>query len=241
MQSRYDMPREAELPAEKPTGTVQAKELETPANKHELESPKKEKTIQRGELATGANDRELWRTGSHSPEMFTTVIPGNELATPANTHEMSPTAEKPIQRKELPTLVNNHQLGVSTSPTRSPTWEREVVPGGAFGHSYPSEQDPNQSPAVAEPPLKQTFSQPFESVPIDPYIPDSSRASSQTLHSETNIAAGSTSRMDELRAKRDKIRLEKERLLKLQELDEMEAAVQKEMLEEARRAGGDGS
>lgn len=45
--------------------------------------------------------------------------------------------------------------------------------------------------------------------------------------------------MDELRAKRDKIRLGKERLLKLQELDEMEAAVQKEMLEEVRRAGGD--
>ncbi|PMD15839.1 hypothetical protein NA56DRAFT_649890 [Hyaloscypha hepaticicola] len=74
MQLRYDIPREAEFPAEKPTGTVQGRELETPANKHELESPKKEKTIQRGGLATGANDHELWRIGSHSPETFTTVI-----------------------------------------------------------------------------------------------------------------------------------------------------------------------
>jgi hypothetical protein len=235
------MPPDAELPAEKPRGIVQGQELETPANKHELEGPKEEKTIQRGELAIGANDHELLKPGSLTPEKFTTVMPGNELGTPANTHELSPTAGNPIQRKELPSPANDHQLGVSTSPTGSPTWDREVVPEEAFGHSYLNEQDPNQSPAVAEPPPKQTFSQPFESVPIDPYIPDSSRASSQTLLSESNIAAGSTARMDELRAKRDKIRLEKERLLKLQELDEMEAAVQKEMLEEARRAGGDGS
>jgi hypothetical protein len=45
--------------------------------------------------------------------------------------------------------------------------------------------------------------------------------------------------MDELREKREKIRVEKERLLKLQELDELEAAVQREMLEEERRARGD--
>ncbi len=154
---------------------------------------------------------------------------------------MSPTAGEPIQRKELSTPADDQHLGVSTSPTRSPTWDREVVPEGAHGHSYRNEQDPNQNPAVAEPPPKQTFSQPFESVPIDPYIPDSSQAFSQTVLSEPDIAADSTARMDELRAKRDKIRVEKERLLKLQELDEVEAAVQKELLEEARRAGGDGS
>jgi hypothetical protein len=91
MQSRYDMPHAAELP-EKPTGTIQGQELETPANKHELEGPKVEKTIQRGKLATGANDHELLRPRFLTPEKLTTVMPGNELATPASTQELSPTA-----------------------------------------------------------------------------------------------------------------------------------------------------
>jgi hypothetical protein len=42
--------------------------------------------------------------------------------------------------------------------------------------------------------------------------------------------------MEELRAKRDKIKAEKGRLLKLQELGEMEATVQREMLEEQRKS-----
>ena len=46
--------------------------------------------------------------------------------------------------------------------------------------------------------------------------------------------------MEELRAKRDKIKVEKERLLMLQELDEMEATVQREMLEEQRKSMGKG-
>jgi len=46
--------------------------------------------------------------------------------------------------------------------------------------------------------------------------------------------------MDELGVKRDMIRVEKERLLKLQELDEMEAAVQREMQEEQRKSTGNG-
>jgi hypothetical protein len=49
-------------------------------------------------------------------------------------------------------------------------------------------------------------------------------------------ASASSSRMDELRAKRDRIRVEKERLLKFQELDEMEAAVQREIQEEQRKS-----
>ena len=52
---------------------------------------------------------------------------------------------------------------------------------------------------------------------------------------------GSSSRIDELKAKREKIRTEKERLLKLQELDEMEAAVHREIMEEEERAKRDGS
>jgi hypothetical protein len=52
------------------------------------------------------------------------------------------------------------------------------------------------------------------------------------------VSMRGSSKMDELRAKRDKIRVEKERLLKLQELDELEASVQREMLEEQRKARG---
>ena len=50
--------------------------------------------------------------------------------------------------------------------------------------------------------------------------------------------SGSSVRMEELRAKRDKIKAEKGSLLKLQELDEMEATVQREMLEEQRKSMG---
>jgi hypothetical protein len=45
--------------------------------------------------------------------------------------------------------------------------------------------------------------------------------------------------MDELHVRRDKIQQEKERLLKLQELDKLEATVQKEILEEARSQRGE--
>lgn len=44
--------------------------------------------------------------------------------------------------------------------------------------------------------------------------------------------------MEELRAKSERIKVEKERLLRLQELDEVEAAVQREMLEEQRKTMG---
>ncbi len=44
--------------------------------------------------------------------------------------------------------------------------------------------------------------------------------------------------MEELRAKRDKIKVGKELLLKLQELDEMEAAAQRGVLEEQRKSMG---
>jgi hypothetical protein len=62
-----------------------------------------------------------------------------------------------------------------------------------------------------------------------------SSASGQTPLSDQSTSAGGCFRITELRVKHDKIRLEKERLLKLQELDELEASVQKKILEEARR------
>ena len=44
--------------------------------------------------------------------------------------------------------------------------------------------------------------------------------------------------MEELRAKSEKIKVEKERLLRLQELDEVQAALQREMQEEQRKSMG---
>ncbi|KAH8792318.1 hypothetical protein F5882DRAFT_487811 [Hyaloscypha sp. PMI_1271] len=133
-------------------------------------------------------------------------------------------AENPIlavQSKELPTTANDHEL------EGSPTAEL-------------------QSPAQAP---QQTFSQSFQPLAIEPSVGSyGSKPEGRVAHdalpsratSETPLSDGaSSSRMDELREKREKIRVEKERLLKLQELDELEAAVQREMLEEERRARGD--
>ncbi|KAH8750883.1 hypothetical protein BGZ57DRAFT_934625 [Hyaloscypha finlandica] len=133
-------------------------------------------------------------------------------------------AENPIlavQSKELPTTANDHEL------EGSPTAEL-------------------QSPAQAP---QQTFSQPFQPLAIEPSVGSyGSKPEGRVAHdalpsratSEKPLSDGaSSSRMDELREKREKIRVEKERLLKLQELDELEAAVQREMLEEERRARGD--
>jgi hypothetical protein len=150
-----------------------------------------------------------------------------ELATLAKRYkpdESGIAAENPIlavQSKELPTTANDHEL------EGSPTAEL-------------------QSPAQAP---QQTFSQPFQPLAIEPSVGSyGSKPEGRVAHdalpsrptSETPLSEGaSSSRMDELREKREKIRVEKERLLKLQELDELEAAVQREMLEEERRARGD--
>ncbi|PMD19354.1 hypothetical protein NA56DRAFT_705519 [Hyaloscypha hepaticicola] len=103
---------------------------------------------------------------------------------------------------------------------------------------------------------QQTFSQPYQpshdlvgifardESPADAEMtsepePEPADVSSHTLLSDASgSGSGSSARMEELRAKRDKIKVEKERLLKLQELDEMEATVQREMLEEQRKSMG---
>jgi hypothetical protein len=105
---------------------------------------------------------------------------------------------------------------------------------------------------------QQTFSQPYQpshdlvgifardESPADAEItsepePEPADVSSHTLLSDASgSGSGSSARMEELRAKRDKIKVEKERLLMLQELDEMEATVQREMLEEQRKSMGKG-
>lgn len=94
---------------------------------------------------------------------------------------------------------------------------------------------------MAELTSKQTFSKRFSTV-IDPHVGNPTEsgdtsisresvfsASIQTPLSDQSKSAGGNSRMIELRVKHDRIRLEKEKLLKLQELDELEASVQKEI------------
>jgi len=143
-------------------------------------------------------------------------------------------AEKQIytfQSEELSTPANNHELDAGPPVADPQNWELEQ----------------NQVP-------QQTFSQPYqpdyeafgsdvgkgngaaEAVAVQ-HEPDSSRVASEAVLSATSTSA-SSSRIDGLRAKRDKIKVEKERLLKLQELDEMDAAVQYEIREEQRMSAG---
>jgi hypothetical protein len=150
-------------------------------------------------------------------------------------------------RKELATRANDHEL--DTSPVvvevQSQSWEgqRQTQTTSQPFETENDNYEIHTSPAVAEFPPKQTFSQPFDPMSLDsnvgsPKEPEPSNASSQTILCDTTTSTtvgASSSRMDELRAKRDRIRVEKERLLKLQELDEMEEAVQREMLEEQKR------
>lgn len=197
------------------------------------------------------------------------MVQRKELAALANTHELSSTAISPVtERKKLDAKADDHELPVDTTPTtvelqnRSWDGDQDGVSQQTFGQPYqPNELESYpvaaelQGPEVAEPPPKQTFSQPFKSLSIDPYgesynqsaesgsgaadVPqelESYRASIQTLLSDTGVSTRGSSKMDELRARRDKIRVEKERLLKLHELDELEASVRREMLEEQRKA-----
>ncbi|OBT90274.1 hypothetical protein VE02_01271 [Pseudogymnoascus sp. 03VT05] len=197
------------------------------------ELPSKEPTdmIARQELSTAANDLEL-----ESPKGD--AQPGGAM-----------------QRSELPTPANMLEHSATVAELQSPAWDSGQVQEPAFRppnqleHELDAHVDtegPLQSPDSHSHPLpQQTFSQPFES--FEPaatkllstqHEPVSLGASGQTILSDTSTAEGSSSQIDTLLAKREKIRVEKERLLKLQELDEMEAMVNREILEERARGVG---
>ncbi|KFZ11322.1 hypothetical protein V502_07601 [Pseudogymnoascus sp. VKM F-4520 (FW-2644)] len=198
-----------ELPDKEPTHTIARQELSTAANDLELESPK----------------------GDGQPVEV-------------------------MQRSELPTPANKHELehSVTAAELQRPAWDSGPVQEPASGPLYQLEHEldahagteaPLQGPDSHSHPLpQQTFSQPFES--SEPVFTELSStqhesvslgASSQSILSDTSTAEGGSSQIDTLRAKREKIRVEKERLLKLQELDEMEARVDREIIEEERARG----
>jgi len=189
------------------------------------------------------------------------MIGRKELATAANDLELKSRKDdkqrvEDLQSNELPTLENKHELehSVKAAELQSPAWDGGQMQEHAFSPPYQLEPEldvgagaPLRSSDSQSHP-QQTFSQPFESfepvateLPSRQHEPASSRASSQTILSDTSTAVGSSSRIDELRAKREKIRTEKERLLKLQELDEMEATVHREIMEEEERTRVTGS
>ncbi|KFY27500.1 hypothetical protein V491_00885 [Pseudogymnoascus sp. VKM F-3775] len=143
-------------------------------------------------------DRQKLSTSANGLELETPKRDGQSLAG--------------MQRSELPTPANRHELDAHAG-TKAPL------------------QSPNSH---SHPPPQQTFSQPFESFePVATQLPNTQHepvtlgASSQTIHLDTSTAEGSFSQIDTLLAKREKIRVEKERLLTLQELDEMEAIIDK--------------
>ena len=193
---------------------------------------------------------ELQELPSEKPKQ---IIARKELATSANDLELeSPKEdEQPVERlqkPELPTPANKHELehNFTAAELQSPAWDVGQVQDQAPSPPYQQEHEldagaPLQNPDSHPKPLpQQTFSQPFESFdPIATELPSTQEpepASSQTVLPDTSTAVGSSSRIDELKAKREKIRVEKERLLKLQELDELDAAVHREIMEEEARA-----
>ena len=196
------------------------------------ELPDKEPTSARQELSTSANDLEL-----ESPKGDGKPV-------------------EVMQRSELPTPANKHELesSVTAAGLQSPAWDSGQVQEPAFRplnlpehelDAHAGTEASLQSPDSHSNPLpQQTFSQPFESFePVftelssTQHEPVSLGASSQSILSDTSTAEGGSSQIDTLRAKREKIRVEKERLLKLQELDEMEAIVNREIMEEERARG----
>ncbi|KAN0106813.1 hypothetical protein V8E51_009689 [Hyaloscypha variabilis] len=148
-------------------------------------------------------------------------------------HKVSPAGEVVL---ELPVESTHHTLGNGFS---------DLTTGRSSELDASSPQTEN---------AQRTFGQPYEpSHDLEIFARDKESAADADITSEpesepadfpshtllsdvSGRESGSSVRMEELRAKRDKIKAEKGRLLKLQELDEMEATVQREMLEEQRKS-----
>lgn len=187
-------------------------ELPTQANTHEIEG--------RGKSPIP----ELWHK---QPNLEDVAILPYELPSPPEKHEMG--EESAVQRRALPTSANKHEMGALTNITELP----------------------NATPS--QPQEKQTYSQPFPYLagPDDDFhVSDTNPVDNQAISPPapsiashdwgstmvTDSASGSAIlRMDALQAKMNKIRAEKQRLAKLQELEEAEAEVQREIMEERRR------
>lgn len=140
-------------------------------------------------------------------------------------------AEKPmytIQRKQLSIAADQHELDTCPPATevQSGEWDQSRVLQQTFNQPYEAALEflDGGKDQVAETALVQHEPE-----------PEPSLVSSQTVLSDASGSA-SSSRMEELKARREHIRVGKERLLKLQELDEMEAAVQREIQEEQKRS-----
>ena len=182
-----------------------------------------------------------------------------ELPTKSNTHEIDGQSMEHMAVK----LDEKHSLSpheiVPELPAENSMYgiQKDGSSTAAINHELDASQSMVQGggPELNQAP-QQTFSPPYlatdESVEVDRESkdkasevshtqdappPESSGVSNQALTSETSEAE-SFSRMEELQAKIEKIKVVKERLLKLQELDKMEAAVQREMQEEQRKSMG---
>lgn len=188
--------------------------------------PEPEPVIRESELLTQANTHEVHGDDKKVENVLLNMpeIAGKEISTPVNKYEMG------ISGKESLTSVRRHELG---SPPRSPDSQSRTS------------QQASQSPGVI-----QTFSQPFDpdvlaleqdyrDVPAvqDPQLAGPSsplHVASLDTPAESDKSM-SLSRLEILRARQDKIIAEKKRLAKLQELEEREAEIQREIMEEERK------
>ncbi|KAH8685563.1 hypothetical protein BGZ60DRAFT_395463 [Tricladium varicosporioides] len=167
-------------------------------------------------------------------------LPGMaEMGTPANVHEIGATRGQSVKKSGVvmpPELGGDDQskkpestmppeLGVTAEITVSELPAESAIP--REGISTPTQKTDSNLP-----PAEIVFGQ-FAK-------PGADETASRVSGSSDN-AAGSSQKLDYLKEKMDKIRAEKERLQKLQELDELEAAVQKEIMDEQRKTLGSGS
>lgn len=167
-------------------------------------------------------------------------LPGMpEMGTSANVHEIGATRGQSVKKSGVvmppelggdneskkPESTMPSELGATVETPVSELPAESATPRGVIS-------TPTQKTDSTLPPAEMVFGQ-FARPGVDE---TASRASGSS-----DNATGSSQKLDYLKEKMDKIRAEKERLQKLQELDELEAAVQKEIMDEQRKTIGSGS
>lgn len=169
-----------------------------------------------------------------------------EMPTQFNKHELVAgvaVAASPLENtSEMPTQFNKHELSATYSP---------VSPGavGSYGSISPDQFELASDPIIPE--LEAREQKPLKRKPLPPQSPilqSSSIANADSIaqgsansgegRATSPEVAGGSSRLDILQQRMERVRAEKERLAKVQELEEMEATLQEEIMAELRKEHG---
>ena len=197
------------------------------------------------ELATKANTHEA--PGSSKPGAEVVAMPYNneKHGLQGTNHKLpenrtSDAVSPPKDTSELPTQFNKHELE-HPSATYSPNSPDAINAHSSIG--------PDQLELASSPTIPELAG---ESIKRKPLPPQSPILRPSSLVNTDSIAEGSSSarpagspetdeapsRLDVLQKRMERIRAEKERLAKERELEEMEAALQQEIMAELRKEHG---